>query len=56
MAPPVAAVEVILADRPGEIGLVGHALQTSRVDVRDLQLRHAVHGGGGHPHHLGATR
>jgi prephenate dehydrogenase len=47
MAPPVAAVEVILADRPGEIGLVGHALQTSRVDVRDLQLRHAVHGGGG---------
>ena len=47
MAPPVAGVEVILADRPGEIGLVGHALQTSRVDVRDLQLRHAVHGGGG---------
>ena len=26
---------------------MGHALQTSRVDVRDLQLRHAVHGGGG---------
>jgi len=47
MAPPVAGIEVILADRPGEIGLVGHALQTSRVDVRDLQLRHAVHGGGG---------
>ena len=47
MAPPVAGVEVILADRPGEIGRVGHALQTSRVDVRDLQLRHAVHGGGG---------
>lgn len=47
MAPPVAGVEVILADRPGEIGRVGHALRTSRVDVRDLQLRHAVHGGGG---------
>ncbi|MEX1126025.1 MAG: prephenate dehydrogenase/arogenate dehydrogenase family protein [Acidimicrobiia bacterium] len=47
MAPPVAGIEVILADRPGEIGRVGHALQTSRVDVRDLQLRHAVHGGGG---------
>jgi prephenate dehydrogenase len=47
MAPPVAAVEVILADRPGEIGRVGSALRASRVDVRDLQLRHAVHGGGG---------
>ena len=47
MAPPVALVEVILQDKPGEIAAVGHALQTSRVDVRDLQLRHAVHGGGG---------
>lgn len=47
MAPPVARVRVILQDRPGEIAAVGHALQTSRVDVRDLQLRHAVHGGGG---------
>ncbi len=47
MASPTAAVEVILTDRPGEIARVGHALQTSRVDVRDLQLRHAVHGGGG---------
>lgn len=47
MAPPVARVSVILQDRPGEIAAVGHALQTSRVDVRDLQLRHAVHGGGG---------
>lgn len=47
MAPPVAMVEVILQDKPGEIAAVGHALQTSRVDVRDLQLRHAVHGGGG---------
>jgi prephenate dehydrogenase len=47
MAPPVAIVQVILQDRPGEIAAVGHALQTSKVDVRDLQLRHAVHGGGG---------
>lgn len=47
MAPPVARVSVVLQDRPGEIARVGHALQTSRVDVRDLQLRHAVHGGGG---------
>jgi prephenate dehydrogenase len=47
MAPPVAMVDVILQDKPGEIAAVGHALQTSRVDVRDLQLRHAVHGGGG---------
>lgn len=47
MAPRIGAVQVMLSDRPGEIALVGHALQTSRVDVRDLQLRHAVHGGGG---------
>ena len=47
MAPPVARVRVILQDKPGEIAAVGHALQTSKVDVRDLQLRHAVHGGGG---------
>ena len=47
MAPPVSIVQVILQDRPGEIAAVGHALQTSKVDVRDLQLRHAVHGGGG---------
>jgi prephenate dehydrogenase len=47
MAPPTARVSVILQDKPGEIAAVGHALQTSRVDVRDLQLRHAVHGGGG---------
>ena len=47
MAPPVAMVQVILQDRPGEIAAVGHALQTSKVDVRDLQLGHAVHGGGG---------
>lgn len=47
MAPHVALVQVILQDKPGEIAAVGHALQTSKVDVRDLQLRHAVHGGAG---------
>ena len=47
MAPPLALVRVILQDRPGEIAAVGHALETSKVDVRDLQLRHALHGGGG---------
>jgi prephenate dehydrogenase len=47
LAPSVAAVRVALADRPGELARVGHALETSSVDVRDLQLRHAPHGGGG---------
>ncbi|MDX1447673.1 MAG: prephenate dehydrogenase/arogenate dehydrogenase family protein [Acidimicrobiia bacterium] len=47
MAAPVAAVRVILEDRPGEIAEVGRALADSHVDLRDLQLRHAVHGGGG---------
>ncbi len=47
MAPPVAGIGVILEDRPGEIAAVGHALATSEVDLRDLQLRHATHGGGG---------
>ncbi len=47
LAPPVAAVRVALADRPGELARVGRALEASRVDVRDLQLRHAPHGGGG---------
>lgn len=47
MAPPVAAVRVVLEDRPGEIAEVGRALSDSGVDLRDLQLRHAVHGGGG---------
>jgi prephenate dehydrogenase len=47
LAPPVVAVGVALADRPGELARVGHALETSAVDVRDLQLRHAPHGGGG---------
>ncbi|MCY4370772.1 MAG: prephenate dehydrogenase/arogenate dehydrogenase family protein [bacterium] len=40
-------VGVVLQDRPGEIAAVGRALEQSAVDVRDLQLRHAPHGGGG---------
>ncbi|MDK1018982.1 MAG: prephenate dehydrogenase/arogenate dehydrogenase family protein [Actinomycetota bacterium] len=44
---PVAAVRVALADEPGEIAKVGHALEASHVDVRDIQMRHAPHGGGG---------
>ncbi len=40
-------VRVILLDRPGEVARVGHALESSRVDVRDFQLRHGEHGGGG---------
>lgn len=40
-------VEVVLVDEPGEIARVGHALEQSRVDVRDFQLRHGEHGGGG---------
>jgi prephenate dehydrogenase len=47
LAAPVAAVGVVLDDQPGEIARVGHALETSGVDLRDLQLRHATHGGGG---------
>jgi len=47
LAPPVAAVKVLLEDRPGEIARVGHALAEAEVDVRDLQLRHATQGGGG---------
>ena len=47
LAPPVVAVRVALADRPGELASVGRALERSGVDVRDLQLRHAPHGGGG---------
>lgn len=43
----VATVRVALADQPGELAKVGRALQTSAVDVRDFQLRHAPHGGGG---------
>lgn len=44
---PVGLVEVALPDRPGELAAVGRALDHARVDVRDLQLRHAPYGGGG---------
>lgn len=44
---PVAAVRILLEDRPGEIAQVGHALAATGADVRDLQLRHATRGGGG---------
>jgi prephenate dehydrogenase len=47
LTPPVVAVRVALADEPGELARVGRAFGTSAVDVRDLQLRHAPHGGGG---------
>lgn len=47
MAPAAVAVAVALADQPGELAKVGHALERSQVDVRDLQLRHATYGGGG---------
>ena len=47
MVPPVVRVGAVLQDRPGEIARVGRALEESGVDVRDLQLRHALHGGGG---------
>ena len=47
MAPPLARIRVVLKDKPGEIAAVGHALEASHADVRDLQLRHALHGGGG---------
>ena len=47
LAPPVVAVRVALEDRPGELARVGRALASSAVDIRDLQLRHGLHGGGG---------
>ena len=47
LAPPAVAVGVALADQPGELARVGRALDASKVDVRDLQLRHSPHGGGG---------
>lgn len=47
MAAPVETVSMVLEDRPGEMARVGLALSLSGVDLRDLQLRHAVHGGGG---------
>jgi len=42
-----AVVRVALADQPGELAKVGHAFEATSVDVRDIQLRHAPHGGGG---------
>lgn len=47
LSPPVVSVGVALADEPGELAKVGRALAASGVDVRDLQLRHGRHGGGG---------
>lgn len=47
LGPALAFVRVALLDRPGELAGVGEALAASGVDVRDLQLRHAPHGGGG---------
>jgi prephenate dehydrogenase len=44
---PVVPVRVALADRPGELAKVGHALEASGVDIRDIQMRHAPYGGGG---------
>ena len=41
------SVRVLLFDRPGEIALVGRALEKSRVDLRALHIRHAEYGGGG---------
>ena len=43
----LAPVRVLLRDEPGEIARVGRALEASGVDVRDFQLRHGEHGGGG---------
>jgi prephenate dehydrogenase len=47
LGPALARVRVALVDKPGELAAVGEALAASGVDVRDLQLRHAPHGGGG---------
>lgn len=41
------AVNIALADRPGELAKVGAALSAAKADVRDIQLRHAPYGGGG---------
>ncbi len=41
------AVQIALADRPGELAKVGAALSAAQADVRDIQLRHAPYGGGG---------
>ena len=47
LAPGSVPVRVALADEPGELARVGRAFGAASVDVRDLQLRHAPHGGGG---------
>ena len=47
LAPGSVPVRVALADEPGELARVGRAFGTASVDIRDLQLRHAPHGGGG---------
>lgn len=47
LRPPVRPVAVALLDQPGELARMGRALERSRVDVRDLSLRHALDGGGG---------
>lgn len=58
----VANVQVPLFDEPGELARVGRALERSAADIRDIQLRHAEHGGGGvltlavHSQHAEALR
>jgi prephenate dehydrogenase len=47
LSPRVTALRVMLEDRPGEVGKVGMALAASRVDLRDLELRHSTDGGAG---------
>ncbi len=47
LAPGSVPVRVALADEPGELARVGRAFGSASVDIRDLQLRHAPHGGGG---------
>ena len=47
LAPGSVPVRVALADQPGELAKVGRAFGEAAVDIRDLQLRHAPHGGGG---------
>ncbi|MEN8234564.1 MAG: prephenate dehydrogenase/arogenate dehydrogenase family protein [Actinomycetota bacterium] len=47
LGPAIGVVRVALEDRPGEMAAVGRSLASSKVDLRDLQLRHAPYGGGG---------
>lgn len=44
---PMTQVRIALADQPGELARAGHAFEASGVDIRDIQMRHAPHGGGG---------